>query len=287
MDTHVNTFGRKLLELCKTTQMLILNGRHLGDKGGKFTFFCSRGMSVNDYCIVSNSMWSLVNNFRIDDFNEFSDHAPLVAELQRLNEKGIGVAEETKAQVHHMCRWNENDIDDIKKSLLDNYSDLRELVSNIDDQSSESINSGVHEFLRILDKITEKCQHKVLIKNPLNAHNRTKPWFDEKCRSLRNEYIGALSIFNRYRNNANREILTECKTKYKKETTKKKRNFMNWEGNSLSYMRKHNPKLFHRRFRKKKKQISTNISTNEFYNHFKNLLISNKHPDISHEETDC
>ena len=33
MDTHVNTFGRKLLEFCKTTQMLILNGRHSDDKG--------------------------------------------------------------------------------------------------------------------------------------------------------------------------------------------------------------------------------------------------------------
>ena len=43
MDRYVNSFGRKLLSLCKTTGLRILNGRHEGDKVGNFTFFwCKR-----------------------------------------------------------------------------------------------------------------------------------------------------------------------------------------------------------------------------------------------------
>ena len=33
-DKHVNAFGRKLINLCKTLQLRILNGRVLGDLRG-------------------------------------------------------------------------------------------------------------------------------------------------------------------------------------------------------------------------------------------------------------
>ena len=52
MDGYVNSFGRKLLSLCKTTGLRILNGRHEGDKVGNFTFFGANGMSLIDYLLV-------------------------------------------------------------------------------------------------------------------------------------------------------------------------------------------------------------------------------------------
>lgn len=155
MDTSMNSFGRKLLEYCRTTQLLILNGRHSGDKDGKFTFFSNRGMSVNDYCIVSNSMWSLINNFRVDNFNEFSDHAPLMLELQRLGEEDKRVVEKVEKQAQHIYRWKGDNSDVIRNSLLDNQNKLKEIVSNIDAESSESIILDVHEFMVILNEVTE------------------------------------------------------------------------------------------------------------------------------------
>ena len=49
MDHTVNSLGRKLLNMCTITGLLILNGRIHGDKTGKFTFCNQMGYSVIDY----------------------------------------------------------------------------------------------------------------------------------------------------------------------------------------------------------------------------------------------
>ena len=38
-DKTVNQFGRKLLSLCKSSGLRIVNGRHTGDKNGSITFY--------------------------------------------------------------------------------------------------------------------------------------------------------------------------------------------------------------------------------------------------------
>ena len=50
-----DTWGPELLELCKTSSMLILNGRTPGNEMGKYTFgtASSRRRSTIDYCIAS------------------------------------------------------------------------------------------------------------------------------------------------------------------------------------------------------------------------------------------
>ena len=48
-----NTMGEQLLDLCKATGLLILNGRLPGDEQGAFTHFGPNGQVVIDYCIAS------------------------------------------------------------------------------------------------------------------------------------------------------------------------------------------------------------------------------------------
>ena len=76
-DLVVNSFGRKLLELCRSTGTRVCNGRTFGDKDGRYTFFNHRGVSVNDFAIVSENFFHVVNYFHVENFNEWSDHAPL------------------------------------------------------------------------------------------------------------------------------------------------------------------------------------------------------------------
>lgn len=45
----INSHGRALISLCKSTQLRILNGRSSDDKTGKVTFCNSRGTSLIDY----------------------------------------------------------------------------------------------------------------------------------------------------------------------------------------------------------------------------------------------
>lgn len=77
-DKHINNYGRKLLELCKSSGLRIVNGRHPGDVPGDYTFFCSRGNSVIDYLLTESSLFFSIGHFSTGVFNIFSDHSPTI-----------------------------------------------------------------------------------------------------------------------------------------------------------------------------------------------------------------
>lgn len=77
-DKIVNTFGTKLLTLCKENDLHIVNGRL---ENGDFTCFTvnriSTGASVVDYLITNVKNFDLLDYFNVLDLNEHSDHCPL------------------------------------------------------------------------------------------------------------------------------------------------------------------------------------------------------------------
>lgn len=80
-DKVVNDRGFQLLELCKALKMRILNGRVGKDCGiGEFTCITFNGRSVNDYVIVSESLFNLFTDFEVSNDAE-SDHFPLICTL--------------------------------------------------------------------------------------------------------------------------------------------------------------------------------------------------------------
>ena len=60
MDTGSNSYGAKLLDLCKTVPLRILNGRIFGDLLGKLTCHTPLGSSCVDYCAVSPELLSVI-----------------------------------------------------------------------------------------------------------------------------------------------------------------------------------------------------------------------------------
>ena len=59
------TWGEELLELCRSTELLIVNGRTPGDPTGRFTFTSPQGQSVVDYFLVSAQRLSSVADMRV------------------------------------------------------------------------------------------------------------------------------------------------------------------------------------------------------------------------------
>ena len=89
-DKTCNTFGLKLLDLCKSTCFRIVNGR-LGHEfgNGAFTFASRQGPSVIDYVLARECDFTNINMFSVHDFSEFSDHCPISFSLNcnvKLNE---------------------------------------------------------------------------------------------------------------------------------------------------------------------------------------------------------
>ena len=89
VDTTVNTQGRHLIDLCISTQLRFLNGRHIGDCPGKFTCHTPRGASVMDYAIISANIQNMVTGFRVGSLQTFPDHCSLELTLNMANETAV------------------------------------------------------------------------------------------------------------------------------------------------------------------------------------------------------
>ena len=79
-DRRTNNNGHRLIELCKSADVKIVNGRFGSDKHiGQFTCFNNTGRSVVDYVIASPALMPLISDFHIEPFDKcLSDaHAPI------------------------------------------------------------------------------------------------------------------------------------------------------------------------------------------------------------------
>ena len=74
-DSHTNTYGDRLLELCQAVPLRICNGRVLGDVQGSYTCYTANGQSTVDYCMVSPNIYHLIASFEVGEFlPDCSDH---------------------------------------------------------------------------------------------------------------------------------------------------------------------------------------------------------------------
>ena len=67
VDKVVNNYGNRLLTLCKTLEVFIVNGR-LGEDANRGKLTCNN-VSLVDYFICSPLIFSTVSNFEVLDFN--------------------------------------------------------------------------------------------------------------------------------------------------------------------------------------------------------------------------
>ena len=78
-----NSFGDKLLSLCKSVPLRICNGRKIGDILGEYTCYKWNGKSTVDYCMVSPRLYPQIQHFFVEKLNPIlSDHCPIVAKLR-------------------------------------------------------------------------------------------------------------------------------------------------------------------------------------------------------------
>ena len=77
-DLVTNANGKEVLDLCKTYNLCIINGRKTGDHLGNFTSFQPGGNSIIDYTITSQNLFPNVLTFEVGEFLPWiSDHCPI------------------------------------------------------------------------------------------------------------------------------------------------------------------------------------------------------------------
>ena len=123
-DKGTNKYGDLLIDMCKSTSMRIVNGRCGSDCGiGKTTCFTHNGESTVDFLLTNQENFSLLYDFKIHDFNIFSNHAPVQFDFA-IGDTTVAYSGEI------LChRWNNEYRDNFVSDIAD---DIDSLCCNLD-----------------------------------------------------------------------------------------------------------------------------------------------------------
>ena len=285
-DHVLDPNGRRLLELCKSTGLLIANGRLHTDNGiGEFTF-CSRGgMSVVDYLLVNNNDMSYVNSFEIVDLNEFSDHSAVKFSIETLV-KGVSTTDEP-CDVESAKRivWDKTRADEFKNRLVEKDTDLNNLIENMDNHSiEESVNCFTIFLHNCAMDVFGKNKY---VKKQKRSCKERKPWFNARCSEARDEFVQARKKFKRCKTNENRQHFMDKRSNYNKIKQREKRIFMRNEGKKISSLARVEPKQFWKTIKRQyNNEIleSESLNSNDIYEAFKNIYGNDCNVEVDNSE---
>ena len=204
-DAGTNDYGSKLLNLCKSSGLRIINGRHPDGLSNDFTYSGPRGMSVIDYLLAKPINIEKVLKFITSNFTTYSDHAPIHVQFKtdftmQCNDINSNLMDGEESQ---FFKWNKEFRDLCYNALLVNADDLSSTIANMDIASQDGMDLCINNFTQCLTNVTApffKQMPKVKAKLKRNSQNQRentdKPWFDQKCKELYANYCKKLHTFN-------------------------------------------------------------------------------------------
>ena len=180
-DNEVNNHGKRLLEICKSADLRILNGRVSGDSLGRATFHGRNGISVIDYALCDQDLFLNVSNFIVKQPNPLSDHSPIVTWLN-INStnfdtcipKGSQNNNNSLTRVSKQFVWESDSTQKFKDALrspviqtpIQDYIDERAHINDVD----TSLDKVENIFITTARQCLKKPQNSVRV----SSHHQTK-----------------------------------------------------------------------------------------------------------------
>ena len=184
-DHHINEHGNSLLDICKISDLRILNGRSKGDSFGKITYHSPLGISTVDYFIISHNMLNLVENFIVKQPTIFSDHSQLICWIN--NPLPVPVNTVTEPfNLPKQFMWDNNS----RQNFLDALN-LGEIQSRLllfeetyFDSTCEEINLATKQLTNLINEIS-LLSLKLICPKEGRKKQHSKKWFDKEYFLLR------------------------------------------------------------------------------------------------------
>ena len=279
--SRIDNYGRRLLDICKSFNLYIANGR-LGDDRSLGTQTC-RGSTVVDYAILSPSVFNMVNDFRILPFDPLlSDvhsgiHISLCCQPENILSQEINTNE---SDTITRASWNASAQDLFLQNLND--ENINQLIDQMD-----SLNETVSR--ETVQHLTTQCSSllynaadaagmiKQITSRPNLARKKskpTRPWFNAECRSLQKKFRRAKNMRRRVSNRDNMEALTESSKAYKKCVSKHFKSYQKEFIKKLRNLKSADPKSYWGLLNKTESSRNTTmqkLSLETFAEHFKKL----------------
>ena len=276
MDRTVNHSGGKLLDMCLSTDLRIVNGRLGDDAGtGSYTFMSSKGNSVIDYAIVSYQLFSYIKDFIVHDMLTCSTHCPIEIDLFK---KCQTTADKVKFKTIDKIVWDDSKVNSYKESIVQELPNLQQNINDIVN-CQEKISDGVNKFASTLYNAAFSTfgQHQRVCVNKEKTKYKCKSqtWYTNECKLAKGVFVSVNRKYRQYRTELNRELLLNSRKRYRRVKRKAKAQYNRNQSKHLQFLARHHPQSFWAELKKVNRKTSKNntcdISSEEFYNHFKYL----------------
>ena len=273
-DNNLDSHGRKLLDLCKSTSFVVTNGR-LGDDYniGDVTYCSTKSVSTVDYLLVPITELSLIHTFQVLPFNEFSDHAPLFFSFAGLGSNIDSLINETDSTTDEKIFWNT-----VNETLfLEKLKEKHDLFTTIEN-SDASINDKVENFSMLLAETTFTVFGKTFKTRKGEMPNSKKHksvWFDEECENARKDFTRTRNNFLKNKNDETRHEFVRNRTTYNRIKAKAKKRHKAKEGQKLNEEAKRQPRKFWKKIKslqKSKKVCGKNLKIDDLFDHFRTMF---------------
>lgn len=287
-DHVLDPSGRRLLLLCQTSNLIIANGRVLSDcSSGEFTYCSHNGLSVVDYLLLNPNDVQHLTDFKVLEFNEFSDHAPIyfTFKFRSVIENAIYTTTTNTTKCGDQIGFDESKVPIFRTELINNHENLQLLVESVNSGPVDSIVQSFTSFL--YENSTNVFGLKITASSSKLKDNYPRnEWFNEDCYKSKQEFKNARNTFLKHKSDVNRQYFIRMRTMYNRVKRRAKHKFKINEGKKMSYLAKTAPKTFWKHINKKyeKKSVqSDTLNIDECYEHFKNVYDGSTEPPLEQQ----
>ena len=278
MDETVNTSGIKLLDICRSSSLKIVNGRCGDDAGiGGFTNMSSNGNSLIDYVICSYELFPFISEFIVHDVYTCSTHAPIQISFDVFCENVL-CNNVISANVCKL-RFKEEKLIDYKNIMSREMPVIGNIVDSII-SSDIDLDSGISDLSSILyDKafsIFGSNKHIYKDADRKSERKFQSPWFNEDCENARRELRLVNKKYRYEKSPDNVNLLIINRRCYKQTKRKAISHHKQNQKHKLHELSKKQPQKFWSEIKKLKSynKNSSTLSKDDFFNHFKELFTS-------------
>ena len=272
-DHKVDPRGQELLDMCKSLNLTIANGRKTGDPFGEFTCIKYNGSSVVDYLITSPSVYEKVSSMNVGEFVPWlSDHCPVFHTLEIHSKSEITEEPPTKSTraPKHFLWTEESKLNFLNLLQTDEFNARLDRANEIDQSDPNLLVNHVSE---VLVSAAELNKTKFCKGNETND----APWFDRSCREMK-ENIKNLgkNLRKRPKDENLRTTLFKKKKEFKNLTKTKKIEYKNDLMEKMKQSSKNSKKFWKFLDKMEKKTNDTalkkGISNQRWVSHFKSIF---------------
>ena len=169
--------GKELLDLCKTHDLRIVNGRKTGDLFGKFTSFQPNGNGVVDYLISESNIFEKFSFFKVGEYIPWlSDHCALHSCIQLNEDMQTRKSIPDLKPAPKIFKWDKNSNRLFTENL--NSNNLSNRLNYICQQEILDSNAMALEITKLLIDTAKTANIKT---KKIRPHSKNKIWFDREC----------------------------------------------------------------------------------------------------------